>query len=168
MSLQQSNFNDTSAKSTPGVVCLNLFATDDKDAVSTGPLIQNDFIRPFTRNHRYARTHSVSTIYGTHAPALARQSVRVRTLISDTAAFRNGSYDGTCIANPGGIPTYQDPALFTFQGFTIHPYGLTTYGNSASGNQFAVNANAITGYMACTYTVKFFKPHDNADFYNPI
>lgn len=163
---------DHSLQSSPPLSILNVFATDDVESINTGSLIPAVWMRPFNRSHRYTKQATVSTVYGKHDPTMVRQSVRVKTLIKDQAAFRNGQYDGTCVRNvSGGIPTYNPPAQFTYQGFLIHPYGgpvVTSTNTTLVGTHFPNNTNCFTGYISVTQTVKFFKPHDNADFYGPV
>lgn len=160
----QSLLSQSSTTTAPsaGATVVNLFATDDLEAVNTVASLDRFFSRPYIRHHRYHTTRTILNQYR-GAPTKIRYSSGVLQLIKDRIAVTSGDFDGTCTRGVSGAqPTYADPSRFVYMGFQIHPFGIP------NGITYPATTAILTGYMSVSHVVDFFEPHDNADFFTPL
>lgn len=163
--ISQPNFN--------GVCDFTLFATDDLDSCDTSQSRLYNYSRPEVFNTRHHAIKAVPSMNFGARPKHIKLKSSVKRLTRSVYPSTSMDYVGTCTPGvSGAVPVYNAPSKVVYHGFTYVPYGLNgvdVFSAPTARNQaFPQDYSCFTGYATCVYFVKFFDPHSNSDFVNPV
>lgn len=159
--------------STSNFAVLQGCATDDLDLVQQVDLNTN---MAFNKAKMQRWTKQRTLILDTNAMATAKGKVptfyyscsQLWKLMRDRKQYYSDvSWVGTATPGAnGGVPSYVSPPTTGTNKGLYHFFGI----QNPTGTSLVVpgSNNAISVYITWTPTVKFFKPHQNLDFVNPL